>query len=63
MAASPPLELLRIWRSDRVANWRERLLALGCVTRVRLYRARRMVGLVWHDNAAGMVDMWNRENR
>jgi cellulose synthase/poly-beta-1,6-N-acetylglucosamine synthase-like glycosyltransferase len=63
MAASPPLELVRIWQSDRVTNWGERLAALGCVTRVRLYRARRMVGLVWHDNAAGMVDMWNRENR
>lgn len=63
MAASPPLEIARIWKSDRVTNWRERLLALGCVTRVRLYRARRMVGLVWHDNAAGMVDMWNREKR
>ncbi|MDB5535986.1 MAG: hypothetical protein JWP26_1586 [Devosia sp.] len=63
MAASPPLELLRICKSDRVTSWRERWLALRCVTRVRLYRARRMVGLVWHDNAAGMVDMWNRENR
>jgi len=63
MAASPPVEILRIWKSDRVTNWRERLLALGCVTRVRLYRARRMVGLVLHDNAAGMVDRWNRERR
>jgi glycosyltransferase involved in cell wall biosynthesis len=63
MAASPPLELLRIYKSDRLSNWRERLLALGCVTCVRLHRARRMVGLAWRDNAAGMVDMWNRENR
>lgn len=63
MAASPPLELLRICKSDRVTNWRERLLALGCVSRVRFHRARRMVELVRHDNAAGMVDMWNRENR
>ena len=63
MAASPPLELLRICKSDRVTNWRERLLALGCVSRVRFHRARRMVQLVRHDNAAGMVDMWNRENR
>lgn len=63
IAASPALEAIRICRSDRVVSWRERLLALGCVTRVRLYRARRMVGLVWHDNAASMVEMWNRENR
>lgn len=63
MAASPVGEMFRIWRSDRVVRWRDRWLALGCVTRVRLYRARRMIGLAWHDNAATMVDMWNRGNR
>ena len=63
MAASPLAEVVRICRSDRAPTWRDRALALACVTRVRLYRARRMAGLVWHDNAAGMVDMWNRENR
>lgn len=60
IAASPLAEVGRIWRSERAPTWRERWLALTCVTRVRLYRARRMVGLAWHDNAAGMVDMWNR---
>ncbi|KKC38833.1 glycosyltransferase [Devosia epidermidihirudinis] len=63
MAASPAAEAIKLMRSDRVDGWRERLLALGCVTRVRLYRARRMLGLALHDDAAGMVDMWNRENR
>lgn len=63
MALSPLGEVPRIWRSDRVTGWRERLAALQCVTQVRLYRAGRMIGLVWHNNAASMVDMWNRENR
>lgn len=63
VAASPAVELVTICRSDRVGNWRERLLALSCVTRVRLYRARRMVGLAWRDNAAGLLDVWNRETR
>ncbi|RYE88367.1 MAG: glycosyltransferase family 2 protein [Hyphomicrobiales bacterium] len=62
MAASPAVEVVRIIRSERAPTWRERLLALGCVTRVRLYRARRMLGLAWRDNAASMVDMWNRES-
>lgn len=61
MAASPLLETIRIAQSDRLSTWRDRLLALACVTRVRLYRAKRMLALAWHDNAASMVDMWNRE--
>ena len=63
MAASPLGETIRILGSDRVDTWRERALALACVTRIRLYRASRMLALAWHDNAASMVDMWNRENR
>lgn len=63
MASSPALETIRVARSNRLEGWRERALALACVTRVRLYRARKMVGLAMRDNAAGMVDMWNRENR
>jgi cellulose synthase/poly-beta-1,6-N-acetylglucosamine synthase-like glycosyltransferase len=62
MAASPLGEVVRICRSGRAPSWRERWLALQCVTRVRLYRARRMLGLAWRDNAAGMVDIWNREH-
>ncbi|MET3926539.1 glycosyltransferase family A protein [Devosia sp. 2618] len=63
MAGSPVFETIRIWRSDRANGTRERLLALSCVTRIRLYRARRMLGLAWHHNTAGMVDMWNRESK
>lgn len=61
LAASPLGEMVRIARTDRVRGWRERVLALACVTQVRFYRARKMLGLIWHDNAATMVDMWNRE--
>ena len=63
MAASPAGEIFRIYRSDRIVSWGERWLALISVTRVRLYRARLMFGLAWHDDAATMVDMWNRGNR
>jgi hypothetical protein len=63
MATSPAFEVVRICLSDRASSWRERLLALSCVTRVRVYRARRMIGLIWHDNAASLLDMWNRESR
>ncbi|WP_127753352.1 glycosyltransferase [Devosia sp. 1566] len=60
IAASPALEVVRIWRSDRAGSLRERVLALRCVTQVRLYRAGRMLRLIWNDNAASMVNMWNR---
>lgn len=64
MAASPVGEIIRIMASDRVSGMRQRRLALSCLTRIRLYRARRMIGLAWHkDDAALMVDMWNRESQ
>jgi cellulose synthase/poly-beta-1,6-N-acetylglucosamine synthase-like glycosyltransferase len=63
MAASPLGEVARVAVSDRAFTMRERMLALACVTRVRLYRAQRMLGLAWHDNAASMLDIWNRESR
>jgi GT2 family glycosyltransferase len=62
IAASPLGEVVRVLRTDRLRGPRQRLLALACVTRVRLYRARRMVGLLRRDTATAMVDMWNRES-
>ena len=62
IAASPVGEIVRILRSDRVSGLWDRCLALACLTRVRLYRARRMLGLAFHDNTATMVGTWNREN-
>jgi len=61
VAASPLVEVVKIARTDRVSGFGERLAALSCLTRIRLYRARRMLELVWRDNAAAMVDSWNRE--
>lgn len=63
IAGSPVGEVFHVFRSERATSWRERWLALTGVTRVRLYRARLMIGLAWRDNAATMVDMWNRGNR
>ncbi|WP_047144043.1 glycosyltransferase family A protein [Aquamicrobium sp. LC103] len=60
MAASPLGEVPKIMRSDRVSGWRERGLALACLTRVRLYRAWRMLGLAVRDDTAAMVGAWNR---
>lgn len=62
MAASPVVETIKIIRSDRLGDWRTRWLAFACLTRVRLYRARRMLGLALRDNTAAMVGTWNQEN-
>jgi len=32
-----------------------------CLTRIRLYRARRMFALALQDNSAAVVGTWNRE--
>lgn len=61
IAASPAGEAVRLMRTDRLSGLRERWAAFKCLTRVRLYRARRMFGLAFHDNAATLVDSWNRE--
>mgnify|MGYP001283812766 CR=1 FL=1 len=63
MVLSPALEIIPILRSDRLRGPRERFLAFLCLARVRFYRAQRMIGLLWHDNASSMVDLWNREQR
>ncbi|PWK76861.1 glycosyl transferase family 2 [Aminobacter sp. AP02] len=61
VAASPLGETFRIMRSDRISGLRSRCLALVCLTRIRLYRARRMFGLALRDNTAATVEAWNRE--
>ncbi|MBF0677741.1 MAG: glycosyltransferase family 2 protein [Devosia sp.] len=63
MALSPLGEIPTILRSNRLETGRERRLCFTCLAQVRLYRAQRMAGLVWRDNAASMVDLWNREKR
>jgi len=61
IAASPLAEIGAIMRSDRIAGLRARWLAFVCLTRIRLYRAERMLGLLLRDNTAAMVGSWNRE--
>lgn len=51
LAASPLGEILRILRSDRVSGVREPILALFCLTRIRLYRCRRMLALLFGHKA------------
>lgn len=45
LAGSPVFEMFRILSSDRLSGLRERCLALVCLTRIRFYRSRRMLGL------------------
>lgn len=61
IAASPLGEIRTIALSDRLSGFRDRLLALTCLTRVRFYRSKRMLGLLLRDNTAAMVGSWNRE--
>ncbi|MAQ84525.1 MAG: glycosyltransferase [Maritimibacter sp.] len=46
LAASPLAETGRIMRSDRLNGLSERWLGLTCLTRIRLYRCRKMLGLL-----------------
>lgn len=61
VAASPLPEAVKILRSDRVSGFADRMRAVGCLTRVRLYRARLMFGLALRGNATSLVANWNRE--
>jgi cellulose synthase/poly-beta-1,6-N-acetylglucosamine synthase-like glycosyltransferase len=61
IAASPAGEIVRIVLSDKVSSPRERWLALACLTRVRLYRARKMLELALTGNATPLVAKWNRD--
>ena len=61
MALSPLAEVPRILASDRVEGPRARALAFVCLTRIRLYRARRMVWLLAGGDPARLSGMWNRK--
>ncbi|WP_428425419.1 glycosyltransferase [Pararhizobium sp.] len=58
---SPLVESFKIFTTDRVSGVRNRMLAFACLTRIRLHRGRRMVGLIFHGDAARFVESWNRE--
>jgi len=61
IAVSPLVEIAGIAASDRLHGARAKWLAFSCMSRVRLYRARRMLGLLVRNNTAAMVGSWNRE--
>jgi glycosyltransferase involved in cell wall biosynthesis len=61
VAGSPLLESVRVMASSKVSGIRNRVLALYCLTRVRLYRARLMLDLARSGHASALVDTWNRE--
>jgi len=61
IAASPLGEIPRIIRSRCVTGLRAKLAALTCLTRVRLYRARRMLMVARRGHAFVLVTNWNRE--
>lgn len=61
VVASPLLGCFEIFSTDRVSGIRNRVLALTCLTRIRLYRAGRMLDLALHGNARRFVETWNRE--
>jgi GT2 family glycosyltransferase len=63
VAASPLVEIATILRSNKVFGLLERCLAFACVTRVRLYRVRRMLALAFRDDTPRMVGKWNREQQ
>ncbi|CAN7546862.1 glycosyltransferase [Rhizobium sp. LjRoot98] len=61
VVGSPLAEAFKIFKTDRVSGVRNRMLALACLTRIRLHRGRRMFGLVFHGDAGRFVENWNRE--
>jgi len=60
VAASPVVEIIRILRSDRLGRSRNRFLAIACLTRVRLYRAWRMLTLALTRDVDALTVNWNR---
>jgi cellulose synthase/poly-beta-1,6-N-acetylglucosamine synthase-like glycosyltransferase len=60
IALSPPAEIVRIARSSRISGPRQRLGALAYLTRVRLYRARKMLRLALRKEGRSLT-WWNRD--
>jgi glycosyltransferase involved in cell wall biosynthesis len=61
VALSPLGEAVRIARSDRLEGAGNRARALLGVTRLRLYRAGRMLGLALRDDPARLAGGWRKE--
>ncbi|ANY82189.1 glycosyltransferase (plasmid) [Microvirga ossetica] len=61
IAISPLAEVPSIIRSDRVTGFRECWLAWTCLTRIRLYRAQRMLDLIRRGDPTRIAEGWNRD--
>lgn len=61
MAISPMGELPLVMRSNRVRGVRERWLAMGCLARIRVHRARRMLQLLGGSDRMALARQWNRD--
>ncbi|RDJ06901.1 glycosyltransferase [Rhizobium grahamii] len=61
VAASPLVEVQNVLTSGRIAGVRSRVIAFAWLTRVRLYRARKMLALTLSGKASPLVEGWNRE--
>ena len=57
---SPAGELPRVLVSDRVSGLKQRWLAFRCLTRIRLFRARRMLSLLFRPKGRSAENVWNR---
>ena len=62
MAASPLVQVPRVLASKRIrGGLRGRLMALAVLTRIRLYRARLMVPLIFARDASRLSARWRKE--
>ncbi|WP_415184798.1 glycosyltransferase [Phaeovulum sp.] len=57
---SPLAEIPKLLLTSRLIGLRERGLAFMCLFRIRLHRARRMIGLIASDSEAELLSRWNR---
>lgn len=58
---SPAGEIPKILFSARVNGATQRLLAFSCLTRIRLYRFRKMLSVLARGNGRSLSGAWNRE--
>ncbi|PHQ98146.1 MAG: hypothetical protein COB40_01315 [Marinosulfonomonas sp.] len=58
---SPLGEIPKVLNSDRVTGVKQRRLAFACLTRIRLYRFRKMVAVLVRGNGHALSGAWNRE--
>ena len=61
VAPSSLIHLGRVMTTDRVSGFRQRTQAAACLVRIRLHRARRMLGLLMTQEIAPLVHGWNRD--